>query len=615
LSFLPAGVDAGGTPLTRSVDGFSINDAGTIIVGTSFEWDKTLGYPVGPYLARWNWNAKSQAWDRQLLDDNLTTQASWWSPPDWCDIPPSLFPTAMSDDGNTVVGFVMYSLCGSFVRGGFIWTAEDNAITDFYDYLVQQGTPGIADFGPAEPGFPPRLGWPNDVSPDGRSFTGYGGPFSGYGPGWVVTLDGGPCVNPFITANPQDVAISRCATFIMNAGAGGSGPLSYQWLRNDAPLSDGATPAGSIIEGAASPQLRIARLSPSDAGAYRCVVTGPCGTPVSTTAATASVDPAFPPSTNDTCATALDVAEGTFDFSPCGAFVDDVFETVCATTSSEDVWFRYTPTFTGRARIETCGATYDTVLSVFSACGGFEIACNDDRTEGPLASCSWVGSRIDLDVTTGEPLLVRVANLGYLFELSMGQVSIAMAPPPAANDNCAGATPAVVGPNPFDTDEATSDGSATCAFAMAGRDVWFTFTAPSAGALTLSTCADTPWDTVVTVFDACFGSELACNNDSESDTCYSQSIIRDFQVQAHATYVIRVGIAWDFSYGGPGTLGVEFAPSCTADFNRDGSLNSQDFFDFLSAFFKLTPGADFNADGAINSQDFFDFLTAFFAGC
>ena len=54
---------------------------------------------------------------------------------------------------------------------------------------------------------------------------------------------------------------------------------------------------------------------------------------------------------------------------------------------------------------------------------------------------------------------------------------------------------------------------------------------------------------------------------------------------------------------------------CRGDFNADGSLNSQDFFDFLNGFFALDAGADFNADGAINSQDFFDFLAAFFAGC
>ncbi len=54
---------------------------------------------------------------------------------------------------------------------------------------------------------------------------------------------------------------------------------------------------------------------------------------------------------------------------------------------------------------------------------------------------------------------------------------------------------------------------------------------------------------------------------------------------------------------------------CPPDFNCDGVPNSQDFFDFLAAFFALDPNADFNRDTLLNSQDFFDFLTAFFAGC
>lgn len=52
---------------------------------------------------------------------------------------------------------------------------------------------------------------------------------------------------------------------------------------------------------------------------------------------------------------------------------------------------------------------------------------------------------------------------------------------------------------------------------------------------------------------------------------------------------------------------------CRADWNHDTMVTSQDFFDFITAFF--AGAADFNSDGLTNSQDFFDFITQFFGGC
>jgi uncharacterized membrane protein len=54
---------------------------------------------------------------------------------------------------------------------------------------------------------------------------------------------------------------------------------------------------------------------------------------------------------------------------------------------------------------------------------------------------------------------------------------------------------------------------------------------------------------------------------------------------------------------------------CPSDFNNDFNINSQDFFDFLTAYFAGQPTADINHSGHVNTLDFFDFLAAFFTGC
>lgn len=59
--------------------------------------------------------------------------------------------------------------------------------------------------------------------------------------------------------------------------------------------------------------------------------------------------------------------------------------------------------------------------------------------------------------------------------------------------------------------------------------------------------------------------------------------------------------------------GIVEATACPCDWNNNGELNSQDLFDFLSAFF--SGSADYNRSGETNSQDFFDYLACFFSNC
>ena len=61
----------------------------------------------------------------------------------------------------------------------------------------------------------------------------------------------------------------------------------------------------------------------------------------------------------------------------------------------------------------------------------------------------------------------------------------------------------------------------------------------------------------------------------------------------------------------PPSVVVEVVPNYVA---ADGSpLPASDLAS--TAGITADPAADFNADGAINSQDFFDFLNVFFTGC
>lgn len=105
---------------------------------------------------------------------------------------------------------------------------------------------------------------------------------------------------------------------------------------------------------------------------------------------------------------------------------------------------------------------------------------------------------------------------------------------------------------------------------------------------------------------------------TRSYTSFSQAAIENARSRiylgVHFTFDGTDGNAAGFALGH--YIGHNFLRSlCGADFNNSGAVDSQDFFDFILAFFNNPPAADFNHDGVTNTQDFFDYLTAFFGGC
>ncbi len=245
----------------------------------------------------------------------------------------------------------------------------------------------------------------------------------------------------------------------------------------------------------------------------------------------------------DDCDEAMLIADGTHA-GDTSAATNDGSASCGDSDASPDVWFRYTATEDGTLRVDTCGSTWDTVLSAHTGCPGTvanQIACNDD-------ACG-LQSIIDFPVTDSTSYLIRVA--GYQgasgpFTLTVGLVT------GIQGDNCPDAIVISDGVWSGDTSQATNDGDASCGNSSSSPDVWFSYTAAQDGLVEIQTCGTT-WDTVISVHTGCPGTsanELTCNDDA----CALQSRVL-VMVEAGQIYLVRVA---GFSGAtGPFTLSVQ----------------------------------------------------------
>ena len=103
-------------------------------------------------------------------------------------------------------------------------------------------------------------------------------------------------------------------------------------------------------------------------------------------------------------------------------------------------------------------------------------------------------------------------------------------------DECAMATAITgMGPHNFDQTSATQSPSPLNGCSMPNFDVWFAWTAGQTVDHRLSLCGNSH-DTLIAVYDACGGTELACNDDA----CGLQSELL-FSATSGSTYYFRIG--------------------------------------------------------------------------
>ncbi len=156
------------------------------------------------------------------------------------------------------------------------------------------------------------------------------------------------------------------------------------------------------------------------------------------------------PELSDQCADAetvnpITAVQYPFTTVGTGAAATTISGSCSVIDTGADVWIRLVSPVYGDVTINTCGATFDTILRVFANCGpagngvgAMQIACNDDFCTGGGFN---LGSQVQFRAEAGEDYLVRVS--GYNGATGSGNLSFSVVPDCAADVNHSGGTPTV----------------------------------------------------------------------------------------------------------------------------------------------------------------------------
>jgi hypothetical protein len=134
----------------------------------------------------------------------------------------------------------------------------------------------------------------------------------------------------------------------------------------------------------------------------------------------------FPPE-NDDCCAATAITEGSYAFDTTRASNDG--PVACGETGPSfvnDVWFRYTASCSGEARLSLCGTDFEPRLAVYAddECPGALLACNFDLACG-------LRQEVTFTASAGTSYLIRV---GGLIETGTGGLDVTCAQPVCPED-------------------------------------------------------------------------------------------------------------------------------------------------------------------------------------
>ncbi|MBS0197920.1 MAG: hypothetical protein JSR77_14285 [Planctomycetes bacterium] len=306
--------------------------------------------------------------------------------------------------------------------------------------------------------------------------------------------------------------------------------------------------------------------------------------------------PPYPP--NDLVANATPVGEGTFPFNTSWARTEG--DTSCAYSASfADVWFMYTPTHTHFAQFSTVSpvTNFDSIMSLFTADGTTELACNDDSGNYSL------GSTIGYNVTEGQPILIRIAGWDYgppsgiqrgPGELTIGDcpdIAITSQPQDGSFTRCMATVP--------------QDGSQGPFYVIVSTEI-----APHLGFVNYA------WEhngsPVTTDFNGSFDEHGIL---VQSNGFFSRVILIRPNANDAGEYRCTITIDGGCENQLSATTNSAFVSNCTGDFNCDGGVDGSDVESFFMVWETGDNDGDVNGDGGVDGADVEFFFSKWETGC
>lgn len=357
-------------------------------------------------------------------------------------------------------------------------------------------------------------------------------------------------------------APSATDTYVVRVGSNPDSGFSPSFYLGTGPCegSDGGTIACTAAAGTRSD--RLGRFALTQGTSYFVYVDSSAATGGDfTLSAERFVAPA-----GDTCANAVTLTEGTPLTGDNSTATNDYAPgSTCSSSGaiSGEVVYSFTPTQTAKYDIKAVGS------------GGFSpsiyVATNCTTTDGGITINSCVTdsnsseATVRADLTAGTAYNVFVDGLGGAVGAFTLSADVFVPPTPPANDTCANATALTASTSTSGTLDGatvqyTASGSVTNCSSFTGSDVFYTFTATTAGSYEITTESTNGSDLVLTVLPAgacpANGALTACFASADEEVADPE--VLPVTLTANQTITIVVS---GYATSASGTFSLSVAPA------------------------------------------------------